>query len=233
MEAIKRFVKKLVYKEKADSDTYVRYLRKIGCKIGSDVTVYVPTKTLIDITRPFLIDIGDHVRITEGVTILTHGYDWSVLKGKYGDVLGSSGAVTIGNNVFIGMHSTILKSTHIGNNVIIGANSLVTKDIPDDVVAAGNPCKVIMTIEEYHQKRINAQLSEAKELVEKYRERYGKEPGINELREFFWLFENDYDKLHKEWKSVIRLGDNEVITKKVLKENQPLFNGIHDFLSHV
>lgn len=60
-------------------------------KIGEETTIYVPTKTQIDITRPWLITIGSNVKITEGVTILTHGFDWSVLKGVYGDILGSGG----------------------------------------------------------------------------------------------------------------------------------------------
>ena len=55
---------------------------------------------------------------------MTHGSDWSVLKGVYGDILGSSGG-KIGDNVFSGMQTTILKGVHIGNNVIIGANLLV------------------------------------------------------------------------------------------------------------
>ena len=42
-------------------------------------------------TRPWLIDIGNDVQITDGVTLLTHGYDWAVLKGVYGDILGSGG----------------------------------------------------------------------------------------------------------------------------------------------
>lgn len=81
-------------------------------KIGEESTIYVPTKTQIDTTRPWLIDIGKNVKITEGVTILTHGFDWSVLKGVYGDILGSSGGVKIGDNVFIGMQTTILKGVH-------------------------------------------------------------------------------------------------------------------------
>ncbi|MBO4536530.1 MAG: sugar O-acetyltransferase [Bacteroidales bacterium] len=51
--------------------------------------------------------------------------------------------VTIGNNVWIGGSVTILPGVSIGNNVTIGAGSVVTKDIPDDAVAVGNPCKVI------------------------------------------------------------------------------------------
>lgn len=114
--------------------------------------IFDPQTTIIDETRPWMIEIGNDVQITSGVTLLTHGYDWSVLKGVYGEVLGSSGVLKIGNNVFIGMHSTILKGVTIGNNVIIGANSLVNKDIPDNCVAAGNPCRVIMSLEEYYKK---------------------------------------------------------------------------------
>lgn len=73
------------------------------------------------------------------------------------------------------MKTTILKGVNIGNNVIIGANSLVNKDIPDNCVAAGNPAKVIMTLDEYYSKRKKAQDQEAEELVRLYRERYGKE----------------------------------------------------------
>ena len=51
--------------------------------------------------------------------------------------------VTIGDNVWIGGSTTILPGVTIGDNVTIGAGSVVTKDIPSDVVAVGNPCKVI------------------------------------------------------------------------------------------
>ncbi|WP_309486080.1 bifunctional glutamate--cysteine ligase GshA/glutathione synthetase GshB [Enterococcus faecium] len=55
--------------------------------------------------------------------------------------MGSSERIKIGNNVFIGMKSRILKGVHIGNNVVIGANSLVNKDVSDDCVVAGNLAK--------------------------------------------------------------------------------------------
>ena len=66
-------------------------MRKNGAKIGQRVTIFSPKTTNIDMTRPWLIDIGNDVQITEGVTILTHGYDWAVLKGVYGEILGSGG----------------------------------------------------------------------------------------------------------------------------------------------
>ena len=51
--------------------------------------------------------------------------------------------IIIGNNVFIGMHCLIMKGVKIGDNSIIGAGSIVTKDIPENVIAVGIPCKVI------------------------------------------------------------------------------------------
>lgn len=51
--------------------------------------------------------------------------------------------VTIGNNVWIGGNTTIVLGVTIGDNTTIGAGSVVTKDIPSNVVAVGNPCKVI------------------------------------------------------------------------------------------
>ena len=56
------------------------------------------------------------------------------------------GKIIIGNNCFIGARSTILPGVTIGDNTIIGAGSVVTKDIPSNVVAVGNPCKIIKDI---------------------------------------------------------------------------------------
>ena len=60
--------------------------------------------------------------------------------------------VTIGNEVFVGAGSIILPGVHIGNRVIIGAGSVVTKDIPDNSVAVGNPACVICTLDAYLEK---------------------------------------------------------------------------------
>lgn len=60
--------------------------------------------------------------------------------GKHGD---NDSIPTIGNNVSCGANVTILGRINIGNNVTIGAGSVVIKDLPDNCVAAGNPCKVI------------------------------------------------------------------------------------------
>lgn len=54
--------------------------------------------------------------------------------------------VKIGNNVWIGMNSTILKGVTIGDNSIIGAGAVIISDVPDNVVMAGNPAKIIKTL---------------------------------------------------------------------------------------
>ena len=230
---IKQLIKKIIYREKASSESYVCWLREKGAKIGDRVKIFAPSKTTIDITRPWLLEIGNDVQITEGVTILTHGYDWSVLKGVYGEVLGSSGGVKIGNNVFIGMKSTILKGVHIGNNVIIGANSLINKDVPDNCVVSGNPARVVMSLEQYYEKRKKAQLEEAKELVQLYRERYRKEPDDKALHEFFWLFSNGSDELPECWEHMQNLVGNRIKTDEAFAKNKKMFEDMEVFLNHV
>ena len=230
---LKECIRKLLKGNRYNSATYIKHLRKIGCSIGDDVNIYEPTTVFIDETRPWLIKIGSHINITRGVTILTHGYDWAVLKTIYGEVLGSSGGVTIDDNVFIGMNTTVLKGVHIGKNVIIGANSLVNTDIPDNSVAAGNPCKVIMSVEEYYEKRKRAQLSEATELMIKYREKYGKKPDAQALHEFYWLFTNNFDDLDPVFKRMQILCGNEVQSNEKLQKNNKLFIDMDEFINSI
>lgn len=192
---LKNILRKIVYREKADSQAYVNHLKNLGCMIGEECIIYVPTKTYIDTTRPYLINIGDHVKITQGVTVLTHGYDFCVLQDVYGDVLGSAGEVSIGDHVFIGMNSLILKGVHIGNNVIIGAGSLVNKDVPDNSVVGGVPAKVLCTLEEYYTKRRESQPEEAYTIYRCYRKRWNtKAIPMTCFHEFFWMFENEMNE---------------------------------------
>ena len=147
--------------------------------------------------------------------------------------LAHPGGVEIGNNVFIGMHSTILKGVHIGNNVIIGANSLVNKDIPDNCVAAGNPCKVIMSLEDYYKKRKEAQVQEATELVKSYRYRYEIEPDEKVLREFFWLFSDNSSDLPDVFLQVNRLCGNTEMTNLAFKNHKKIYNNLNEFLKSI
>ena len=90
--------------------------------------------------------ISDNVFINRSVSIGHHTYigeNTSVNPGA-----NIAGNVKIGNNCQIGIGATIIDNINIGDNVIIGAGSVVTKDIPDNVVAYGNPCKIIKKNEE-------------------------------------------------------------------------------------
>ena len=88
------------------------------------------------------IFIGDNCLIGHGTVIATlnHG----LLPAERGDLLPA--AVHIGNGVWIGSGSVILPGVTIGNNAVIGAGSVVTKDIPADMIAVGDPARVIKSI---------------------------------------------------------------------------------------
>lgn len=230
---IKKFLKKILYKNRVDSETYVKYLRKKGCTIGKETKIYSPRNVIIDETRPWLIEIGENVQITDGVRILTHGYDWSVLKVKYGEVLGSSGKVKIGNNVFIGVNTTILKGTFIGDDIIIGANSLVNKNLYESGVYAGNPIKYIMSLEEYYKKRKEKQVEEAYECAIRYYEVYRKWPDKEIFREFFWIFEEKNTTLINTFDEVMKLEGNEQMSYEKFKNTKSLFNNYNEFMDYV
>lgn len=234
---IKKIWRKILHKiknrGKSNSQIMIEEMRNKGAHIGERVRIFDTATVRIDMTRPWLISIGDDVQLTRGVTILTHGYDWSVLKGVYGDVLGSSGAVTIGNNVFIGTNALILKGVHIGSNVIIGAGSVVTKDIPDNSVAVGNPARVVSSLDAYYEKRKASQEAEAAELVRLYRDRYGKEPDEKALHEFFFLFEDGREELHPSFAHLMTLVGTEEKSYEKLRSQTPPYASMADFLDHV
>lgn len=229
---IKKLAKKLIYGPKSDSVAYIEHLRKIGISVGEDVTIYAPMKTLIDEQYPWLISIGNHVRITQGVTILTHDYSWSVLKrtGK-GAILGASGKVTIGNNVFIGMHATILRGVTIEDNVIIGSGAVVTKDCLANGVYAGNPARRIAELDDFLEKRKKAQIAEAKELAVAYYDRYHKYPTEEVFHEYFFLFLDVKAALERPWcVAKMKQCGNYEDSLAYLEQNQPPFKDFQGFM---
>lgn len=124
-----------------------RYARSLGVKLGRNVHFYGMRPGMFS-TEPWLIEIGDNVYITNGCQFITHDGGTLILRKDVPD-LELTAPIKVGNDVYIGLNSTILPGVTIGNRVIIGANSLVTKNIPDNSVAAGVPAKVIKTVDEY------------------------------------------------------------------------------------
>lgn len=93
------------------------------------------------ITAPFYCDYGFNIFIGENFYT---NHNVTILDGA---------KITFGDNVWIGTNVSVLPGVTIGNNTIIGAGSVVNKDIPDGVIAAGNPCKVIRKITDDDKKK--------------------------------------------------------------------------------
>ncbi|EOU3284518.1 sugar O-acetyltransferase [Vibrio harveyi] len=116
-----------------------------GCHTHLGDNVYANFNlTLVDDTH---IYIGDHVMIGPNVTIATAGHPIEPELRR--DIAQFNIPVHIGNNVWIGANSVVLPGVTIGENSVIGAGSVVTKDIPANVVAVGNPCRVLREIGEH------------------------------------------------------------------------------------
>ncbi|GGK81864.1 maltose O-acetyltransferase [Planomonospora parontospora subsp. parontospora] len=91
------------------------------------------------------ITIGDDVQIGTNVQLLTptHPVDPEPRRAKWE----AAAPITIGDNVWLGSGSIVLAGVTIGENTVVGAGAVVTRDLPANVVAVGNPARVIRTIE--------------------------------------------------------------------------------------
>lgn len=92
------------------------------------------------------IYIGNNVLLGPRVSLYTAGHPLSSAVRNSGLEFGKS--ITIGDNAWVGGNTIINPGVKIGCNTVIGSGSVVTKDIPDNVIAAGNPCRVIRKITE-------------------------------------------------------------------------------------
>lgn len=227
---IKNMLRKWILGYKATSESYFQYLRSKGAKIGEGGYIYSPNQTVIDVQFPWMLEIGDEVRIAKGVTILNHDYSWSVWKRMTGETVGGVGKVKIGNNIFIGMNATILMNTEIGDNVIIGANSLVSGKCMSNSVYAGNPAKRIMSIDEYIEKRKKKQTEEAKEIVRMYYKRLKKKLTEDDLPAYFWLWKNDGKKMTKKQEERMHLCGNYSDSVEALSNHTPMYDCFDDFV---
>ena len=96
------------------------------------------------------VKIGTNVMFAPNVSIYTAGHPIHPESRNSGYEYGIG--ITIGDNVWVGGSVVINPGVHIGNNVVIGSGSVVTKDIPDNVIAVGNPCRIIREITEDDRK---------------------------------------------------------------------------------
>lgn len=228
---IKRLINKIrSYTCRLSNKRYVKYLRSKGIIVGGG-TKFRPFYTEIDLTRPSLVTIGDNCYFNKGFTLLVHDWVTRVFIYSGREFLPSSGKVTIGNNVSTAYNVTILKGVTIGDNVFIGANSVVTKDIPSNSIAVGIPCRVIMSIDDFHAKREIQCVKEAFDYALSIQQRFKRRPIITDFREEFVLFvDGDSIEQYPEMAELIRfqLGPS---YQDYVKHHKALFPSFEDFLN--
>lgn len=120
-----------------------------GVKIGEGTLIY---NVFFDAQFPYLISIGKESILTNGCVILAHDASTvSVLKKT------KVGQVCVGDNVFLGINTIVLPGVTIGSGAVVGAGSVVTRDVPQGMVAAGNPARVLMSVEEYLSRQVDGE----------------------------------------------------------------------------
>ena len=146
-EAIAKIVKELLGKSEnafINPPFYCDYGTHI--ELGKNVFINYNC-TILDVAK---VIIGDYCQIAPNVAIYTAGHP------VYPDVRNTAYEygieIVIGDSVWIGGNTVICPGVHIGSCSVIGAGSVVTRDIPDWVIAAGNPCRVVRRITEADRK---------------------------------------------------------------------------------
>jgi len=142
LKKLKKYIRNNIKKEYSIDD-----YRDYGATIGTNCKIY---SSNIDIGHAYLITIGNNCTLTH-CTILAHDASTQIYFKK-----SKVGIVKIGDNTFVGWGSIILPNVSIGKNCIIGAGSVVSKDIPDNSIVIGNPCKIVSNIDEFIKKNEDA-----------------------------------------------------------------------------
>lgn len=235
MSLVKFIYKVLRIDWQLDAKAFCEHYRKMGIKMGENITVYFgrypfTLRPYLDISRPSLLEIGDNVLLHEGLRIFTHDYVTQLFVNKYDEFLPSSGKVVIGNNVSFGVNCTVLKGVTIGEYSFIGAGSLVNKDIPPYSIAAGVPCRVLCSLEQYFEKRKWDGVVEAFEYAKSIQERFKRRPVSTDFFEEFPLFIdahnfNEYPELHERIKRVLHSHFD-----AWLEKHKAQFDGLDEFL---
>lgn len=145
------------------------------------------------------------------------------------EFVNSSGRVTIGNNVSFGQNVMVLKGVTIGDNCFIGAGSIVTKDIPANSIAVGAPCKVVMSLEDYYQKRLIKSEEEALDYARSIQERYNRKPVPADFwEEFVWFVSGDEIEKYPDIPMRRQLGP---IFERYKSSHKAKYSSFEDFLS--
>lgn len=143
------FEKLRLYREslvKKKRELYIQNLKSRGLRLG--INVHFAADVFLDPSHCFLINIGNNITFAPNVRIIAHDASTKQYLG-----FTRIGLVTIRDDCFIGDSVVILPGVTIGSRAIVGAGSVVSKDIPENSVAAGCPAQVLCSLEDYLSKR--------------------------------------------------------------------------------
>ena len=133
----------------------------------------------IDVLTSEFVEIGDNFISAPGAIILSHDSSLFNKKGIY-----RVEKTIIKDNVFLGTKAIILPGVTINDNAIVGAGAVVTKDVPENSVVAGNPARIICTVDEYYQKCVdkNCLYTPPKSFCDNWKTRKLNEIELNEFQ---------------------------------------------------
>lgn len=145
-----------------NDDYRIKVMRKKGMTIGDKCLIAANVSFG---SEPYLIQIGSNVKMSNGVSFITHDGGVFTLRNYKGNPrIDVFGKIKIGDNVFLGNKSSIMPGVTIGSNCIVGYGAIVTHDIPDNSVVAGVPARVIKSIDEYYE-GVKDRILETKDLT--------------------------------------------------------------------
>ena len=134
---------------KYNSFTISEYLRRQGAQIGEGCSIHVNRLG----TEPYLVKLGDHVAIAQGVRFVTHDGGVWLFRNEVPDMQ-MFGPIIIEDNCVIGENAVLFPNVRIGRNSIIGAGSIVITDIPPNTIAIGVPARPFGSVDKYREKAI-------------------------------------------------------------------------------